>query len=117
MKKAKEYALEFISAYEKNIRFDLISTPKEKAFNYVKQTTRLFQDLFIVEVKQLIDLRNIKTDFGVINIYKEQWKKINSIIKHVGNEQILSLSDFHNFLNVMYKDDNLGLKIISYSYL
>ena len=79
MKKAKEYALEFISAYEKTIRFDLISTPKEKAFNYVKQTTRLYQDLFIVEVKQLIEQSRNQIKNGEYEEFSDEL--IDSIFK------------------------------------
>ena len=89
MRKAKEIANELCIVYADAVMQD-------KWYLFTKKLTDVFLEVAVKDVRELRQMRNVKTDNGLIPIFKEQRQKYNAICKIVNTvkSDLLSVEDF-----------------------
>jgi hypothetical protein len=97
MKKAKEYASELLVVYAD-------AAMQENWQLFTKKLSDVFMDVAVSEVQELLKMRNISTDNGLIPIFKEQRQKYGSICKTVNGVKpdLLSITDFDEVIKEIY---------------
>ncbi len=97
MKKAKYYAGEIIAAIS-----NTKSTNNTKILS--SKLAEVFIELTVNELEELRIARNIKTDDGILAVFKEQRKKYLAICKRVNKVSKITLpvSDFDDLIKAIY---------------
>lgn len=97
MKKAKEYSNELLVVYA-----DAVMQNNWKLFT--DKLADVFLAIGVTEIKELRTIRNIKTDNGLIPIFKEQRQKYGAICKIVNSVhfQLLKITDFDELIKEIY---------------
>jgi len=97
MKKAKDFAKEIIDSF--------VNAQKANDSHLLTQKlTEVFLELTRNEITELKVMRHIKTDSGLIPVFKEQRQKYNSICKHVNaiHDNLLDLNLFDELIGLTY---------------
>ena len=97
MKKSKEHASELLVVYA-----DAIMQENQQLFT--KKLSDTFMAVAVSEVQELRKMRNISTDKGLIQIFKEQRQKYGSICKIVNGVKadLLSITDFDEVIKEIH---------------
>lgn len=100
MKKAKVYA-EQINSINNGYVTNLIDNEE-----YSRKVIPIIIELFRDEVDELKKARNVKTDAGLINIFKEQVTKYRSICSKVNlKDGIFRVDNLKTMLQIAWNED------------
>ncbi len=97
MRKSKEIANEICVVYADAIM-------QENWQLFTKKLSDVFMEVAVKDVQELRQMRNVKTDNGLIPIFKEQRQKYNAICKVVNTvkSDLLSVTDFDEVIKEVY---------------
>lgn len=97
MRKSKEIANEICVVYA-----DAIIQENRQLFT--KKISDVFTEVAVKDVQELCQMHNVKTDNGLIPIFKEQRQKYNTICKVVNTvkSDLLSVTDFDEVIKEVY---------------
>lgn len=97
MKKAKEHANEILVVYS-----DAVAKENQQLFT--KKMSDVFMAVAVTELKELCKMRNVSTDNGLIQVFKEQRQKYGSICKIVNSVKpnLLSITDFDEVIKKVH---------------
>ena len=100
MRKAKQIANEICLVYA-----DAIMQNNWQLFT--KKLSDVFKEVAVNDVLELSQMRNVKTDNGLIPIFKEQRQKYNSVCKIVNSikNDLLCITDFDEVIKEVYPED------------
>ena len=97
MRKSKEIANEICVVYADAIM-------QENWQLFTKKLSDVFMEVAVKDVQELRQMRNVKTDNGLISIFKEQRQKYNAICKVVNTvkSDLLSVTDFDEVIKEVH---------------
>ena len=98
MKKAKDYVKEITDCYNESIK-----SGSDNVF--IGKMQEVFMSIAFTEVKEMKELRGVKTDNGIKPIFKEQRNKYISICREVNKVAKCNLlvdKDFDNVIQELY---------------
>lgn len=97
MKKSKEHASELLVAYADAIM-------QENLQLFTKKLSDTFIAVAVSEVQELRKMRNVSTDNGLVQIFKDQRQKYGSICKIANGVKadLLSITDFDEMIKEIH---------------
>lgn len=71
---------------------------------FTKKLSEVFMELAVKDIQELRQLRNVKTDNGLISIFREQRQKYGAICKIVNTVKgdLLFIGDFDNVIKEVH---------------
>lgn len=100
MKKSKQYASEILISVADSIG-------DENKSHFINKITDVLVELVFTELEYLRKQRNVKTDSGIIAIFKEQRNKFIAICKIVNKvkNNLLTVEDFDLAVKKIYTEN------------